>query len=188
MTIDKRIPIAAGLGGGSADAAAILRAANRLAGDPLDADALRALGAGLGADVPSQIEPAPCARDGRGRGRRAARLAADDAALGAGRRRAWRPPTYTGGPTQLGATRANLDADGVRELAARPLGELAAALENDLEAAAVSLRPVLSERLDGMRQAGALTARVTGSGPTVFGVFRAGEAPSMDSAIRAEIA
>ena len=57
LRIDKRIPVAAGLGGGSADAAAVLRTANRIAGLPLDADELRALAARLGSDVPSQIEP-----------------------------------------------------------------------------------------------------------------------------------
>src|SRR3954447_26497948 len=57
VEIDKQIPVAAGLGGGSADAAAALRAANSIAGAPLDSDALRALGARIGADVPSQIEP-----------------------------------------------------------------------------------------------------------------------------------
>ena len=57
VTIDKRIPVAAGLGGGSADAAAVLRAANGIAGTPLDAGELRAIGARIGADVPSQIEP-----------------------------------------------------------------------------------------------------------------------------------
>ena len=65
--------VAAGLGGGSADAAAALRAANALAGDRSTPAALRELAAGLGADVPSQIEPAPRARDGRRRASRAAR-------------------------------------------------------------------------------------------------------------------
>jgi 4-diphosphocytidyl-2-C-methyl-D-erythritol kinase len=88
----------------------------------------------------------------------------------------------------LGTTRAELDAERVRAFAARPLDELAAVLENDLEDAAVSLRPDLSGRMDRLRQAGALTARVTGSGPTVFGVFRAGEAPEVEGAIRAEVA
>ena len=50
-------------------------------------------------------------------------------------------------------------------------------LENDLEGAAVSLRPALDTRMDALREAGAMTARVTGSGPTVFGVFRPGEEP-----------
>ena len=57
VRIHKRIPVAAGLGGGSADAAAALRAANRIAGAPLDADAPARPGRRLGSDVPSQVEP-----------------------------------------------------------------------------------------------------------------------------------
>ena len=57
VRIEKRIPVAAGLGGGSADAAAVLRAANRIIGEPLDPSELRALAARLGSDVPSQVEP-----------------------------------------------------------------------------------------------------------------------------------
>jgi 4-diphosphocytidyl-2-C-methyl-D-erythritol kinase len=87
----------------------------------------------------------------------------------------------------LGTTRAELDPDRVRQLAERPLYELAAVLENDLEGAAVSLRPELDDRMDRLREAGALTARVTGSGPTVFGVFHAGEAPELEGALQAEV-
>ena len=69
MTIEKRIPVAAGLGGGSADAAAVLRAANRLAGRPLDRRTACARSAcGLGADVPSQIEPRHALVTGAGEG------------------------------------------------------------------------------------------------------------------------
>ena len=55
VTIDKRIPVAAGMGGGSADAAAMLRCAPRLA--PVDDERLRAIAASLGADVPGQLRP-----------------------------------------------------------------------------------------------------------------------------------
>ena len=54
---------------------------------------------------------------------------------------------------------------------AATLADLAAALENDLEPAALHLRPALSSELAALRSAGALAARVTGSGPTTFGVF-----------------
>src|SRR3954463_8251030 len=57
VRIEKRVPVAAGLGGGSADAAAVLRVANRLGGGALDADRLRSLAAEIGSDVPSQVEP-----------------------------------------------------------------------------------------------------------------------------------
>jgi 4-diphosphocytidyl-2-C-methyl-D-erythritol kinase len=64
VTITKRIPVAAGMGGGSADAAALLRVAPRLA--PVAVDALRAIAAGLGADVPSQLRPGPWLGTGAG--------------------------------------------------------------------------------------------------------------------------
>src|SRR5213078_1145567 len=66
VTIEKRIPVAAGLGGGSADAAAVLRAANELGGRPLGYDRLREIAAGLGSDVPSQVEPGPAIVTGVG--------------------------------------------------------------------------------------------------------------------------
>ena len=66
VTIHKRIPVAAGLGGGSADAAAALRAANELAARPLDLAGLRALAGELGADVPSQVEPTHALVSGAG--------------------------------------------------------------------------------------------------------------------------
>lgn len=186
VTIEKRIPVAAGLGGGSADAAAVLRAANQLAGGPFAADELRELGAQLGADVPSQIEPRHALVTGAGEGVEpvdlppmALLLVPDDRGLSTA-------DVYREAD-RLGATREGLDPDGVRALTERPLSELAGLLENDLEAAALSLRPDLAERLETLRGAGALSARVTGSGPTVFGVFRPGEAPDVPGTIKAEI-
>ena len=60
VEIEKRIPVAAGLGGGSADAAAVLRLARG------EIDGLRALAASVGADVPSQLDPRPCLVSGAG--------------------------------------------------------------------------------------------------------------------------
>jgi len=187
VTIEKRIPVAAGLGGGSADAAAALRAANELAGRPADAAGLRALGARLGADVPSQIEPRHALVTGAGEGVEPVELPPMTLLLVPDEEGLSTVDVYAQADA-LGTTRPELDAERVRELATRPLYELAAVLENDLEGAAVSLRSELSDRMDRLREAGALTARVTGSGPTVFGVFHAGEAPDVAGAIRAEVA
>ena len=66
---------------------------------------------------------------------------------------------------------AALDPEPLRELACHTGLQLATALENDLEAAALSLRPELAKGLAALERLGALAARVTGSGPTVFGVF-----------------
>ena len=191
VTVDKRIPIAAGLGGGSADAAAALRAANTLAGDPLEPGALRRLGATLGADVPSQVAPGHALVTGAGE--HVEPIALPEIALVL-------VPSAEGLSTaavyaeadRLETTRPRLDPDGLRRLAGAPLEELAARLENDLEPAALSLRPQLSETLAALREAGALAARITGSGPTAFGVFGArraaeGAAAALPGAIVTEL-
>ena len=73
ITIEKHIPVAAGLGGGSADAAAVLRLAAQRRASGRAAAELAELAMSLGADVPSQLEPRPALVDRRGRARRAAR-------------------------------------------------------------------------------------------------------------------
>jgi 4-diphosphocytidyl-2-C-methyl-D-erythritol kinase len=179
VTIDKRIPVAAGLGGGSADAAAALRAAGALAGRPLDADGLRALGAALGADVPSQVEPRHALVTGAGEKVEPLRLPEMALVL---------VPSSDGLSTarvyeeadRIESTRERLDPDSLRALAGGPLEALAAGVENDLQAAALSLRPDVGEPLEQLRAAGALAAAVSGSGPTVFGVF--GDQPAAERA------
>lgn len=170
ITIAKRIPVAAGLGGGSADAAAALRAANAIAGRPLDAAGLRRLAATLGADVPSQIEPAHALVTGAGEGVEPIDLPAMTLVLVPARDGLATARVYAEAD-RLGATRTRLDADAVRGLPEAGLAGLAARLENDLEAAALSLRPELAAAVDALLAAGALAARLTGSGPTAFGVY-----------------
>jgi 4-diphosphocytidyl-2-C-methyl-D-erythritol kinase len=72
---------------------------------------------------------------------------------------------------RLEGARRELDPEPLRRLATSPLAEIAAALDNDLQDAALSLRPELRERLDALVAAGALGAAVSGSGPTCFGLF-----------------
>jgi 4-diphosphocytidyl-2-C-methyl-D-erythritol kinase len=172
VRIEKRIPVAAGLGGGSADAAAALRAANRLIGSPLDLDELEAIAASLGSDVPSQVQP--CNAVVSGTGAEWAPIALPPLALvlvpaseGLLTAEVYREADRLEIPKQLGpelCTDLRLrdwpDANAVAE-----------ALENDLQQAALSLRPELGETLERVRKAGALGALVSGSGPTVFGVF-----------------
>lgn len=170
VRIDKRIPVAAGLGGGSADAAATLRAANEIAGRPLDAQELRHVAAGVGADVPSQVAPRHALVTGAGEQVEPIELPAMTLLL---------LPASEGLSTRevyaeadrIGATRARLDPAGIRGLAGRPVPEIAAAVHSDLQAAAIALRPELSDSIGALRDTGALATAVTGSGPTVFGVF-----------------
>jgi 4-diphosphocytidyl-2-C-methyl-D-erythritol kinase len=163
VRIAKRIPVAAGLGGGSADAAAVLRAANRIAGDPLDVEALREIGATLGSDVPSQIEPRHALVQGVGEIVEPVELPPLVAVL---------VPQREGLSTA--AVYAELDRTHAwrEELDHELVGRLApGALENDLQPAALALRPELSQVLDALHAAGSTRALVSGSGPTCFALF-----------------
>jgi len=173
VQIDKRIPVAAGLGGGSADAAAVLRAANRIAGDPLDVAALRELGAELGSDVPSQIQPRHALVSGVGEVVEPIELPAFAALL---------VPQDPGLSTadvyaefdRIGGGRREVDLAALRSLTREMT--LLPVLGNDLQPAALALRPELSAVLASLRGAGALGALVSGSGPTCFALFENGTA------------
>ncbi len=175
VEIDKAIPVAAGLGGGSADAAAVLRGANRLAGHPLSGQDLHALAVRLGSDVPSQLRPGHAIVTGGGELVEPVALQPIDLVLVPQERGLATGEVY-GELDRLRAAGAlappaALDPEPLRELACHTGLQLATALENDLEAAALSLRPELAKGLAALERLGALAARVTGSGPTVFGVF-----------------
>jgi 4-diphosphocytidyl-2-C-methyl-D-erythritol kinase len=182
VKIEKRIPVAAGLGGGSADAAALLR----LATEPLGKAGWTRIGwtpdlvsiaTELGADVPSQLVPALSLV--RGAGERVVRLPDPE------------PHAVVLLPDGGGLSTAAVFAEADRLGLGRPteeLDELAKRLHkaagagaspldypdllvNDLEPAARSLRPEIGTALDELRAAGAPLALLTGSGPTAFGLF-----------------
>jgi 4-diphosphocytidyl-2-C-methyl-D-erythritol kinase len=178
VEIEKRTPVAAGLGGGSADAAAILR----LARDPgLGASDrtpdLGEIAAEIGADVPSQLVPALSLV--RGAGERVERLPdpAPHAAMmlpgGGGLSTA--DVFAEADRLGLGRPESELDELAVRLREAAGTGasplDYAGLLANDLEPAAHSLRPEIGEALDALREAGAPLALLTGSGPTAVGLF-----------------
>lgn len=168
--IQKRIPVAAGLGGGSADAAAALRAANELAGSPLSVEELRRVGAGVGSDVPSQIAPRHAIVTGVGEAVEAVDLPQMTLVLVPQERGLSTAAVY-GELDRLGRFAPSLDAGPLRELARGSAEQIAAGLANDLQPAALSLRPELAAAIDRLRGAGALAAQIAGSGPTAFGVF-----------------
>lgn len=186
IEIAKRIPVAAGLAGGSADAAAVLRAANWIAGSPLSAGDLRAVAAGLGSDVPSQVEPAHAIVAGFGERVERVDLAPmtlvlvpQDEGLSTAavygeldrlRAQAAAQPSLDVGPPD-GGPADRLDPEPLRRLATTTPEQLAAGLANDLQPAALSLRPELADSIADLRETGALAAQVTGSGPTTFGLF-----------------
>jgi 4-diphosphocytidyl-2-C-methyl-D-erythritol kinase len=170
VEIEKRIPVAAGLAGGSADAAATLRAANRIAGEPFPPDDLMRLAEALGSDVPSQVEPRHALVSGTGERVEPIDLPPMTLVLVPSAEGLATADVYAEAD-RIGSTRDRLDPASLRDLATLPLDDLAAALENDLEPAAVALRPELVRTREALLLRSALAARVTGSGPTVFGVF-----------------
>jgi 4-diphosphocytidyl-2-C-methyl-D-erythritol kinase len=172
IEIDKRIPVAAGLGGGSADAGAVLRLA---AGE---VEGIDRLAQALGADVSSQIEPGFAFVAGAGEviermpdpkefalvlipdeeGLETAAVYREADQLGLARE--------AGELERLGAALREAAAGG-----ASPLDYPPEVLVNDLEQAAISLRPTIAEALAALDEVGASRSVVTGSGPTAFGLF-----------------
>jgi len=168
LTIVKRVPVAAGMGGGSGDAAAALRLAAHAAGRPGD-PAIAALAPGLGADVPSQVEPRPVLVHGAGEHVESAAQPAPHAVLVLPSSEQLSTPAVFREADRLGIGR---DADELAALRERLRAGLAPELVvNDLQAAARSLCPPIDDALAAARAAGADHALVSGSGPTVVGVY-----------------
>jgi 4-diphosphocytidyl-2-C-methyl-D-erythritol kinase len=167
VVIRKRIPIAAGMGGGSADAAAMLRCAPRLA--PVADRVLERIAAELGADVPSQLHPGPSLGTGAGEV-----LAPLQGLAPYGVLVLPQPFPLATGDVYREADRLGLARTGgeLRQLAAQLAERLPDRLVNDLEPAALSLAPQIGAVIARARAAGADDAIVCGSGPTVIGVFR----------------
>jgi len=171
LDIRKEVPVAGGMGGGSADAAAALVACDALWGTGLGSVQLQALGARLGADVPFSVMGGTAIGTGRGD--------ALNPALARGRFH-WvivpnadgmsTPRTYAELDEARGDAEVPDPAVPVEVLQALRSGDarqLAEALHNDLQAPALRLRPDLREILELGEAQGALAGIVSGSGPTI---------------------
>jgi 4-diphosphocytidyl-2-C-methyl-D-erythritol kinase len=158
IEIEKHIPVAAGLGGGSADAAAVLRLAAHASGLHPPRDELRALATSLGADVPSQLDPHTALVTGAGEQVKPLAERHLAGVLLAGRGALSTTHVYARAD-ELGLPRSSLDGVDVD------------ALHNDLQPAALELEPEAGRALVLLTSTGASGALVSGSGPAVFGVF-----------------
>jgi 4-diphosphocytidyl-2-C-methyl-D-erythritol kinase len=176
VRIVKRIPIAAGLGGGSSNAATVLRALNDVWEAGLSEAKLETLGLELGSDVPFFLRGGTCLATGRGEVLEPLQNAAPvelvlvHPALKVSSQWAYdhvpEELTRTGGATSMVKV----------ALASARLDLLAANLVNELEPGVAKAHPVVAEAKRRLKAAGALGAIMSGSGPTVFGIAADAEA------------
>jgi 4-diphosphocytidyl-2-C-methyl-D-erythritol kinase len=173
IALEKRSPVAAGLGGGSSDAGAVLRALDSFAPEALPPERLSKLALRLGADVPFFLDPR--AAWVRGVGERIEPVGGMPEL-----------PLVLASPGEPLSTREVFRVyDVLHPDARRPAGAppadlsrlladpvaLTALLHNDLEAAALRLCPAIRRLREELMARGALAVGMSGSGPTLFGVF-----------------
>lgn len=181
IRLTKELPVAAGLGGGSADAAATLRALQRLWGVTVVPGRLAQIAAALGADVPACIASAPCRMEGIGEVLGPAPALPGYGLLLANPRVELATPAVFRARGSAFSARACLP-DGWTD--AMAMARDLAALSNDLQAAAESLCPPVRETLAALRALpGCLLARMSGSGATCFALFARPE-EATDAALR----
>jgi 4-diphosphocytidyl-2-C-methyl-D-erythritol kinase len=162
VAIEKRIPVASGLGGGSSDAAAALRLANELLPAPLAKERLHEIAAGIGTDVPFFLTEGPQLGTDDGSELEALELPDDYRVVLV-------LPAQAAKPSTAAVYEAFDGADGFaeRQAALREAlasGDLAALPANDLASSPLA---------DELRELGAFRADVTGAGPAVYGLFAA---------------
>ena len=182
IRVDKRVPVAGGMAGGSADAAAALVACNELWDLGLGAEQLEAIGRSLGADVPACLAGGIAL--GTGRGDHMSVLREGDEA-GAEYQHHWVMLLAHEGLSTPSVFREfdRVDAAGAPALAEPTPEEITAlcggpeelrhCLVNDLQAPALRLRPELAETIAAATDAGALAVTLSGSGPPVAALARA---------------
>ena len=171
--LEKKIPVGAGLGGGSADAAAVLRGLNRLAGQPLDHSQLQRLGAELGSDIPFALVGGTGLVRGRGEILEPLQwvgLPCHYALVYPGHEvsTAWAYGQVESGLTEASPYLTFIDSlrggrvDGMR---------LRQVLENDLQALVERANPIVAVVGSQLMAAGAVASSMSGSGSAVYGIF-----------------
>lgn len=178
IQVTKRVPVAAGLGGGSADAAAVLRLARG------QVEGLRAIAAAIGADVPSQLQPRACLVAGAGEVIEPARPPAEHGVVLIPQAEGLATSDVYAEADRLGTPRGESELEAIRRRLRDAVDEGGSPLTyrenlvNDLQPAAISLQPRIEDALQALTDAGAAHAMVTGSGPTAFGLY-----PTADEAV-----
>ena len=192
IRVKKRIPAGGGLGGGSADAAAVLRALNELWKVGLSREELAEVGAQVGSDVPALVMGTPVIMEGRGERITPLIRSFEHSEhsnihlvlVNPGVHCSTKEVYAACEPRPLGGE--DLTAKMVAALQSGDLERIAAAFMNDLQAPAVKLHPEIADALVSLRTAGVVGAMMSGSGSSVFGLVRdADEAARISSELNA---
>ena len=178
IRVKKRIPAGGGLGGGSADAAEVLRALNELWKVGLSREELAEIGAQVGSDVPALVMGCPVIMEGRGERVTPLIRTFEHSEHSNIYLVLVNPGVHSSTKEVYAACEARpLDAANATARMVEALGsgnpeEIAAALMNDLQAPAVKQHPEIADSLVSLRTAGVIGAMMSGSGSSVFGIVR----------------
>jgi 4-diphosphocytidyl-2-C-methyl-D-erythritol kinase len=167
IDVKKRIPMGAGLGGGSSDAATTLRMINHIAELGIKPEELATIGATLGADVPIFLKGETCFASGTGTQLKSVKIQPD----------AWIVTVYPNFESSTSEAYQNCLPESDRDyslfdvLKSQELDEWQYLLENDLEKSVIPFNPIIGDFKDQMYDFGAMYSAMSGSGSSVFGLF-----------------
>ena len=166
MHIHKQIPVGAGLGGGSSNAAKTLLALNRLTGETLSAESLHQMAASLGSDCPVFLHPKPMLA--RGRGEQLQQRSID--------MRSWylvllHPGFGISTAEAYRHVKPDNSRPALESLLDAPWDRWRETVENDFEASLFPVYPRLAEIKSALYEAGATYAAMSGSGASMYGIF-----------------
>lgn len=172
ITLEKHIPIAAGMAGGSTDAAATLLAVNELYELGFGVEALKEVGVKIGADVPYCIEGGTALAEGIGEVL-SPLVAPPDCYLVVAKPDINVSTKFVYENLRANELKKHPDVDGmIGDLRAGDLCGIAEKLGNVLETVTIPAYPIIEDIKDTLKEHGALNALMSGSGPTVFGLFK----------------
>lgn len=171
IRLEKHLPDGAGLGGGSADATFVLRMLNELNGSPFSESQLQAMALKLGADCPFFVYNRPCFAAGVGE-----RIESVDINLAGWWCVLVKPDLSISTREAFAGIKPKVPDKSLRDIVDVPVSEWRGRMHNDFEDSLFPNYPVLPETKERLYSLGASYASMSGSGSTIFGLFRSHEA------------
>jgi 4-diphosphocytidyl-2-C-methyl-D-erythritol kinase len=171
----KAIPLGAGLGGGSSDAAEIIRLINRFFNLNISSDDLYRYALEIGSDCPFFMQPYPCFATGRGE-----ILEPIPLDLSAYSILLIHPEIHIETAWAFSKVKSATPVDDLKKCILKPVESWAATIHNDFEKPLFAIHPALQKIKGKLYSAGARYAAMTGSGSTIFGIFEKGALPAVE--------